>query len=86
MTGAAVRDSKAKKKGSGKGRLVGSGYKDHNGNFVKGGGKSGDHSKGDKFTGECRHCGMVGHKALECWHKDIPRDAQEGEGSREGGG
>ena len=63
------------------------------GKDTKGGNKSGDITmKGayykapanSQFQGECSHCGKWGHKASECWRKQVAGVGEEGAGTELG--
>ena len=55
--------------------------------FVKGG--KGDEGKGKgKFDGCCNHCGLWGHRFVDCWKKTQEVDrvrAEKGKGGEKGG-
>ena len=33
-----------------------------------------------RFEGECRNCGKYGHKAADCWYKQLPKPQGKGKG------
>ena len=58
----------------------------------KKGGKKGKESHSDKgfgetttehsrFEGECRNCGKYGHKAADCWSKQMTKSQGKGKGT-----
>ena len=69
---------KGKGKGkSGKGKKGGKkGKESHSGNGY--GETTAEHSR---FEGECRNCGLYGHKAADCWYKQPPKPQGKGKGS-----
>ena len=82
---------KSGKDDKGKGKFGKGKYKQ--GKDTKGGNKSGDVSmKGtyykapanSQFQGECSHCGKWGHKASECWRKQVAGVGEDGTGNELG--